>query len=74
MEQESKEFEMREKIRQEQMESKKMHRKLMAEEHKRQEQEIMENRSKFEENLEQDCLNNIIEACDGTQTTEARSH
>ena len=47
MEQESKEFEMRERIRQEQMEYEKKQRKLMAEEHKRQELEIMENRRKF---------------------------
>ena len=62
MEQESKEFEMRERTRQEQMEYEKKQRKLMAEEHKCQELEIMENRKKFEEKLEQDHLKHIREA------------
>ena len=62
MEQESKEFEMRERIRQEQVEYEKKQRKLVAEEHKRQELEIMENRRKFEEKLEQDRLKHIREA------------
>ena len=62
MEQEPKEFEMRERIRQEQMECEKKQRKLMAEEHKHQELEIIENRRKFEEKLEQDRLKHIREA------------
>ena len=53
---------MREKIRQEQMEYEKKERKLMAEEHKRQELEIMANRRKFEGKLEQDRLKHIKEA------------
>ena len=61
MEQQSKEFEMRERIRREQMEYEQKQRKLMAEEHKRQELEIMENRRKFEEKLEQDRLKHIRE-------------
>ena len=60
--QESKEFEMRERIRQEQMEYEKKQRKLMAEEHKRQELEIMGNRRKLEEKLEEDRLKHIREA------------
>ena len=62
MEQESKEFEMRERIRQEQMEYEKKQRKLLAEEHKRQELEIMENRRKLEKKLEQDRFKHIREA------------
>ena len=62
MEQESKEFEMRERIRQEQMEYEKNQRKPVAEEHKRQELEIMENQRIFEEKLEQDRLKHIREA------------
>ena len=49
MEQECKKFEMRKRIRQEQIEYEKTQRKLMADEHKCQELEIMENRRKFEE-------------------------
>ena len=49
-------------IRQEQKEYEKKQRKLMAEEHKCQELEIMENQRKFEEKLEQDRLKHIREA------------
>ena len=62
MKQKSKEFEMLEKIRQEKIEYEKKQRKLMAEEHKREELEIMENQRKFEDKLEQDCLKHIREA------------
>ena len=74
MEQESKEFEMRERIRQEQMGYEKKQRKLMAEEHRRQELEIMENQRKFEEKLEQGLPQTHQRSSNGAQTTKATNH